>query len=192
MCVRKYVSHTRRSILLNLLIFFVIWLLTNSTYSSLEVLQSSINANLGITTISILYATKAISSLLGPFIVNHLSPKWTLVIGMCLQMMYISANYYPEWYSMYLAGALMGFAIDPMWVCFGLYTTVLGVYYATVTQQNQTGVLNKFNGFVGIATPLAMIVGNFRTSLVFTYISFDDDSIDVGNSTLTTNAAESR
>ena len=191
MCVCQYVSHTRRSIILNLLIFFVIWLLTNSTYSSLEVLQSSINANLGITTISILYATKAISSLLGPFIVNHLSPKWTLVMGICLQMMYISANYYPEWYTMYLAGALMGFAIAPMWVCYGLYTTVLGVYYATVTQQNQAGVLNKFNGFVGVATPLAMIVGNFITSLVFTYISFDDDSIDISNSTITTIAAES-
>ena len=153
-----------------LLSFFCIF----APYTALELLQSSLNRSdgLGVYSLSILYALKALSSLFGPLIVRGLTPKWTLLLAYLCHTIFIASNFYPKWYSMLPAGILLGIATGPLWICSGIYTTVLGVYYSKAkVETNIIRVQSKFHGLHSLAMSFAMICGNIVSSVVLKFVS---------------------
>ena len=170
------VRKTRKSVQRNLLLLFLIWLLELSGYEALEIIQSSLNQRHGVWSVTVLHCGKALSSLFGPLVVKRLTPKWTLVTCWFILTLFIVASVFPNYYTLLPAGALMGLALGPIWVCQGVYVTCLAVYYSEVTGQSKSAVLSKFNGIAASTIPVGVLVGNAVSSLVFTFSPFNDEA----------------
>ena len=177
MFLNTYVKPTKYGAIRNMTFFLLSWFFVFGAYGALELLQSSLNTKngLGVYSISILYGTKAFSSLFGPLIVTSLTPKWTLVVGYLCHTFFILCNFYPKWFTMIPASIILGLATGPLWICCGVYTTVLGVYYSDATGKSKDAALSKFNGIQGFVISLSVIIGNVVSSSVLKYVTFDDD-----------------
>lgn len=99
---------SKKSIIINLVFLFLVFMGNWCTYHVLELLQSSINGDIGIYSITLGYICKTVSSLLGVKIVDKITPKWTLVMSSVCITIYTAANFWPKWYVMFPAGALVG------------------------------------------------------------------------------------
>ena len=178
------VTKTRAGLRRNLVFFLMSWFCIFSAYGALELLQSSLHQTngLGVYSIGILYGMKAFSSLFGPLIVTSLTPKWTLFSGYLCHTVFIACNFYPKWFTMIPASSVLGLVTGPLWICCGVYTTVLAVDYAQVTCQNKEKILSKFNGLQSFVISMSVIAGNSASSLVLKYVTFDDHVTTVSNS----------
>ena len=172
------VTKSRSGLVRNLVFFLLSWFCIFSAYGALELLQSSLNRNngLGVYSMGILYFMKAFSSLFGPLIVTKLTPKWTLFLGYLCHTLFIMCNFYPKWFTMIPASSLLGLVTGPLWICCGIYTTVLAVDYADVTRQEKDKILSVFNGVQGFVISTAIIAGNGVSAGVLKYATFDDSA----------------
>lgn len=172
---QELVRDEKRAIIRNLVLIWIIWVCVFSVYSSLEALQTTLNPGYGAYSITIAHGGKAISSLLGPFAVMYLTPKWTLVTGFLCHTTYVLANFYATPLTLLSAGVLVGIATGPIQVCFGIYVTVLGVRYSELTATSKTAVLSKFNGLVATCIPTGFILGSLISSSVFKFVQFSNN-----------------
>lgn len=63
----------------------------------------------------------------GAAVVTYVTPKWSLVLGFLCHLTYILANLYPSPFTLLPSAVLLGLATGPLWICFGLYITVLSL-----------------------------------------------------------------
>lgn len=175
-----YVNQSRCATAANLFFLFMVVTLAIASFMSLELLQSSLNPHLGVISMSIIYACRALSCLLGPFFIIRLTPKWTLVISLTAQLVYIGANAYPKWYTLYPTAALAGLTLGPIWIGIGVYVTTLAVYYSHATLKNKGATMSNFNGILALALPIGVCIGSVASYLVFKYVSFDETISDIG------------
>lgn len=157
---------TKSSIICNMIFLFIIWVTVHIAYLPLEILQSSINNEIGIYSMVTLSGGKLLSSFLGPLIVYKLTPKWTVFISVIAVLIYVGANFIPRYYILIPASILVGFTQGPMWIAFGVYCTAMSLQYSAVTGQYKDKVLNRFNAYMTAAVPIAIMVGNFISSTV--------------------------
>ena len=145
-----------------------------TAYTALEILQSTINKDIGINSIVMLYTTKMVTSFLGPLIVSKVTPKWTIFLSCLCCSSYVLANFYPKWYVLLPAGALVGLATGPFWISVNLYVTVLGCQYADITGATKATVLSRWNSLVMLTMPISMISGNFLSSTILRNVHFSN------------------
>ena len=154
----------------------LVWIGTFTSYLGLDVLQTSINGDIGIYSITLASGCKLFSSFLGPVIMHKVTPKWTVLLSCTCMMSFTIANFYPVWYTLLPAGVLVGLTQGPMWISHGVYVTVMGVEYARLTNTSKDRVLNRISGFAASAIPVAIATGNFLSSVVLKNVHFDDEN----------------
>lgn len=131
-------------------------------------LQSSINAEDGLGTVSLctIYAALVVSSIFVPtLVIKRLTVKWTLCISMLCYMPYIASQFYPRFYTLIPAGVILGIGAAPMWAAKATYLTQVGGIYAKLTDQAVDGIIVRFFGFFFLAWQTAELWGNLISSL---------------------------
>ena len=131
-------------------------------------LQSSINANEGLGTVSLsaIYAALVLSCIFVPtFVIKRLTVKWTLCLSMLCYAPYIGAQFYPRFYTLVPAGILLGLGAAPMWAAKATYLTQVGGVYAKLTDEPADAIVVRFFGFFFLAWQTAELWGNLISSL---------------------------
>lgn len=79
-------------------------------------MQTSINGQIGSDALSVYYFSLAISSLIVPtFVVSRLGSKLTLIAAFGVHIIYMLANFLPQYYSLVPVSILAGIAASCMW-----------------------------------------------------------------------------
>jgi len=118
----------RRDVYLTLINLGCVYFLINVSYSGLETLQSTVNAQegLGTTSIGVLYASLIVCSLfVGPTVVDRLRAKRTLYVAWTANAVFAVANAFPRWETLVPASAFVGVTMASGNIVYGLYVTGL-------------------------------------------------------------------
>lgn len=133
----------------NLLIISTAWTLLFTAFSGIAILQSSLNADKGLGTLSLctIYVTLVTSCLfVPPLMVKRLGIKKSIMISMCAYLFYIASNVYPKWFLMLPAAALVGIAAGPLWTAKCTYLTEIAGFYARMSGETNEQVVTRFFG----------------------------------------------
>lgn len=106
-------------VLKNVVCISIAFMVLFTSYQSMAALQSSINQADGLGTYSlvIIYVALIISSQLTPsLLISYAGAKWTMVGCMLCYTLYIGAQFYPTFYTLLPAAAILGFAAAPLWI----------------------------------------------------------------------------
>ena len=179
----KVLAKEGRSYILGQVHVSVVFLLIFTAYKSLESIQSSLNFEKGLGTISIslVYAGFFTSSLIiGAPVVYLLKPKWSLFFTLFSHTIFIIANIWPLWATMIPASIFLGLAAGPYWIAQGTYMTVLASRYSVATGEELDHVMAKFSGIFHVLWGASGPIGNFFTSFV---LNLQHSSEENGNCT---------
>ncbi|XP_014243753.1 UNC93-like protein [Cimex lectularius] len=140
-----------------------------TAFQGIANLQSSINAQDGLGTVSLsaVYAALVVSCIFVPtFLIKRLTVKWTLCFSMMCYAPYIGFQIYPKFYTLVPAGVLLGLGAAPMWAAKATYLTQAAAVYAKLTDQQVDAIVVRFFGFFFLAWQTAELWGNLISSLV--------------------------
>ena len=101
----------RRLLLKNLLIIGFGWIFQFTAYNSISNLQSSLNSDDGLGTISlsVIYVSIILSCIFLPSaMIKQLGVKWTILLSQMAYLLYIAANLYPRYYTLLPAAVILG------------------------------------------------------------------------------------
>lgn len=96
--------YTRKILIKNLIVISVSWLFLFVGFFAIANLQSSLNSNqsLGTLSLSANYVTLFASCLFFPkLMVKFFGLKWTIVISQAVYILFIASNMYPTWYTLF-------------------------------------------------------------------------------------------
>ncbi|CAF4932154.1 unnamed protein product [Rotaria socialis] len=153
----------------NLIVLCIAFLLQFTAFGAIGNLQSSLNteANVGVNSLSIIYAFLIFSSIFLPHpLIALLGLKWTIVVSQVPYLLYVAANYYPKAYLMYPAAALVGLGAAPLWTSKCSYLTDTGTIYAETKGVHKDVVVNRFFGIFFMFFQSSQIWGNLISYLV--------------------------
>lgn len=165
----------------NMYMISLVFLFEFSAFQGLANLQSSINCEGGLGTISlaVTYFTLMISSFFVPtFMLDKFGPKWTILMCICGYMVYTAANYYPVSYTLIPAAVIMGAAGAPLLTSQAAYVTTLG--YAMAERQaeaNKGGEtrasvwVSKYFGIFFFFFEVTQLTGNLLSSVTLSVAS---------------------
>ncbi|KAN0015971.1 hypothetical protein ACTFIU_005921 [Dictyostelium citrinum] len=100
---------------INIIILGLCFCILFSAFSPTQILQTTINQNLGYYTLALLYSSLSISNFISPFIVSKLGEKISLIIGTLSYAIYIGSNIYVTQPSLYISSILVGFGGAILW-----------------------------------------------------------------------------
>ncbi len=154
----------------NLIVLSIGFMLAYTAFFSLRNLQSSINheRGLGLIGLSTVYASFLLGCIFAPSIVNCMRPKSAIVMAMHGNLASVLANFYPTFYTLIPASAILGFTMAILWTAQGTYITSLAMTYAALTNKSHDAILGVFIGFFLFLVQIAQILGNLISSSVFT------------------------
>ncbi|KAK3782339.1 hypothetical protein RRG08_027887 [Elysia crispata] len=155
-----------------------------TAYLAIQNLQSSLNdeANLGVTSLCVLYGTIILFGPQAPLAMRLIGPKRVLVLAWIIHCIYTASNFYPTWLTLIPSSALLGAIAGPMWTAQGIYITAAGEKHAAMTAQRLHPesyekfvhvVLSRFNGIFFMFYELTQITGNLISSLVLSESSYN-------------------
>jgi hypothetical protein len=104
-------KRTKRVIIKNLLIVGLSWVFLFTAYSSIANLQSSLNSDGGLGTISLstIYVSLILSCIFIPTVlIQHLGIKWTIFCSQLTYILFIAANIYPRYYTLIPSAVIIG------------------------------------------------------------------------------------
>lgn len=165
----KLTPNEKWRILKNILIISLAFMVQFTAFQGTANLQSSINAEDGLGTVSLsaIYAALVVSCIFLPtLIIRRLTVKWTLVVSMLCYAPYIAFQLYPKFFTLVPAGILVGLGAAPMWASKATYLTQVGQVYAKITEQPVDAIIVRFFGFFFLAWQTAELWGNLISSLV--------------------------
>ncbi|KAH6944143.1 hypothetical protein HPB50_002048 [Hyalomma asiaticum] len=126
-------SDEKKSVLRNLLVVSMSFLLLFTAYQSMQNLQSSLNpeAGLGTASLATIYVALVLSCMFVPtYMIRRLGLKYTMVASVVMYMLYFVANMEPSWYTLLPASLLLGMGGAPLWTSKCAYLTYLAQEYA--------------------------------------------------------------
>jgi len=129
----------RRDVYLTLVNLGCVYFLINVSYSGLETLQSTVNAQqgLGTTSIGVLYASLIASSVLvAPTVVDRLRAKRTLYLAWSANAVFAVANAFPRWETLIPASAFVGVTMASGNIVYGLYVRALADQFNVANGQS--------------------------------------------------------
>lgn len=138
------------------------FLLVFSAYGAVQNLESTLNAegDLGTISLGILYVSFTVFSMFGSPVVRKMGPKYALVIGTTGYWLFTAANLKPNWYTMVPTSVYMGFSASIIWVGQGTYLTSAACLHARDCNLHEGTVIGNFNGeFWGIYAT-HQVIGN--------------------------------
>ncbi|XP_063773794.1 protein unc-93 homolog A-like [Pseudophryne corroboree] len=153
----------------NIIIIAFGFLLLFTAYGGLQTLQSSLNPEkgLGVASLSVVYGCLIVSSVFLPtIIIKKIGCKWTIVTSMCCYITYSIGNFKPNWYSLIITSAILGFGGGPLWAAKCTYLTTTGIRYAKRMGKEKMDVVNQYFGVFFLIYQSSGIWGNLISSLV--------------------------
>ena len=150
----------------NLLILSVSYMLLFIAVLSIRNLQSSLNDDVGLTSLGALYASQFLTSIFSTSIVQRVRPRNTMAIAFFLYIVYVGANFYPVYYILLPAAAICGFAMAISFTAQATYLTNIALGYSSVSGTDVRLVLTRFNSVFYVFFQLAQISGGVLSSLV--------------------------
>ena len=175
----------KRRILRNLLVFSFSYLLQFMAINALSNLQSTINAELGVYTLTLGAISFALSCLIFPAILAKYGGfKWPLIICECFMTLFVLANYYPRYWTMLPAAILLGVSNSVLWTFQGSLISHLAAEYTSLSKRKSDNVLIRFFGFFYIIYQLNQIIGNTISGGAFYfYNELNQTNLKLENST---------
>ncbi|XP_075719849.1 protein unc-93 homolog A-like [Rhinoderma darwinii] len=140
-----------------------------TAFGGLQTLQSSLNPEkgLGVASLSVIYGCLILSSLFLPsLIIKKIGCKWTIVAAMCCYITYSAGNFKPNWYSLIITSAILGFGGGLLWPAKCTYITTSGIRYANQLGKEKMDVVNQYFGIFFLIYQTSSIWGNLISSLV--------------------------
>lgn len=170
----------------NCLVLSISFTFVYTAYLAIQNLQSSLNheANLGVTSLSVLYGTIIIFGTQAPIFIKVLGAKRVLLLAWLIHIIYTATNFYPTFATLIPSSALLGAIAGPMWTSQGIYITAAGEKYAALNAAGSDlalhSVLSKFNGIFFMFYEITQITGNMISSFVLSTSTYNDTS-DIEN-----------
>lgn len=151
----------------NIVILSIGFILIFSSFQAIQNLQSSLNASNGLGTISmmVVHISMVIACLVAPSIINHLTAKWALCIGVTCFLLWFSANFYPKFYTLVPSAIFVGLGQGVLWGAESSYIQKLAFESAKVTKANVDGETFRFHGIFLACFQTTHIWGNLISSL---------------------------
>ncbi|GFS30682.1 UNC93-like protein [Nephila pilipes] len=131
---------TKFRILKNLVVISSTFLMIFTAYDGLSMLQSTMNkeGNIGTISQAVVYAGFCISSLLLPkYVIKKLGCKITILIASILFIPYIAANFYPTFLTMMPSAFLLGLGSSLLWGAQCTYFNESALFYCTLTARDE-------------------------------------------------------
>ncbi|CAL1289354.1 unnamed protein product [Larinioides sclopetarius] len=136
---------TKFRVIKNLVVISSTFLMLFTAYDGLSMLQSTMNKEHNIGTISqaVVYAGFCISSMLLPkYVIKRLGCRITILIAAVLFIPYIAANFYPNWLTMMPSAFLLGIGSSLIWGAQCTYFNESALIYCTLTARDE---VRKYN-----------------------------------------------
>ena len=164
----------------NLFILSLSFILVFTAFRSIQNLQSSLNSagHLGVIAMGCVHGTMFLTCLFAPVLINKLTSKWTIVLGLLFYLFWIAANFYPHFYTLIPTSIGVGFGQSLAWGAQVTYIQKLAVDYADVSQELTQQELYKFNGIFLALFQTSHIWGNLVSSLMLPYSDVKTTSIE--------------
>ena len=161
----------------NLLGVSVSYWIIFGAYLAVIGLQSSLNEELGLASLSILYATFLLSGLYTSAVLQIFGTKITLVVCYIVMLLYTLSNYYPNWYTLITGSVLFGLAFGPIWASLSIHVATVARQYAASTNNNPAHFIALFIGINTMFYKLGYVPANVASSAILLLRSSrsDDD-----------------
>ena len=150
----------------NLYATSISFMLVFSSFVGIQNLQSSLNATLGIVSLSLVYGFYFIVGFFTPAMVRLLTTKYALLFGYICHLIYIIANYYPEYYTLVPSSILLGIGSGPVWAGLSTHLGTTAITLAPHVTDSIDLLISRFTGIFFFIFQLTQIVGNVISSLV--------------------------
>ena len=169
----------------NLYAVSIAFMLVFSAFIGIQNLQSSLNAQLGVVSLSVTYAFYFFIGFMTPGIVRFLGTKYSLLFGFICHVIYIASNYYPEYYTLVPTSILLGIGSGPVWAGLSTHLATTAITLAPYVSDSIDVLISKFTGIFFFIFQLTQLFGNIVSSLVlFPYgESKNDTTPDVCDNT---------
>lgn len=152
----------------NLIVLSLSFILVFTAFRSIQNLQSSLNqaGHLGVIAMGCVHGTMFLTCLFAPVLINKLTSKWTIVLGLLFYLFWIAANFYPHFYTLIPTSVGVGFGQSLAWGAQVTYIQKLAVDYAHLSKELTHQELAKFNGIFLACFQTTHIWGNVISSLM--------------------------
>ncbi len=147
----------KKRILKNIFLMSFCFLLVFSAFVGLMRLQSSLNTDSGLGTITqaCMGGTMVISCLAIPkLLISQVGHKWTMAISMSGYILWIAANGYPTWATLVPTAVLVGLCGGPLWIAQASYVTSLGSRWHRMCGEPEKAVISRLFGYFWSVTLL--------------------------------------
>ncbi|XP_064641276.1 protein unc-93 homolog A-like [Lineus longissimus] len=173
----------KRKILKNLAVLSLAWLFLFTGYGAIQNLQSSLNKDegLGTVSVSVIYGSLVLSCMfIPPVLIDALGYKWTIIGSMFCYLVYMLANFYASWYTLIPGAIILGLGAAPAWAAKCAYLTNTGKEYAQLTKDTDAAVITRFFGIFFMVFQLTQVIGNAISSTVLS-VPLNPESNSTGN-----------
>eukprot|EP01063_Lacrimia_lanifica_P032865 TRINITY_DN5698_c0_g1_i1.p1 TRINITY_DN5698_c0_g1~~TRINITY_DN5698_c0_g1_i1.p1 ORF type:complete len:557 (+),score=169.79 TRINITY_DN5698_c0_g1_i1:60-1673(+) len=160
----------------------------NGTTANEEFHACGGGSNVGSIAIAVLYGVFTLCCLFGPYVVESLRAKWSIVIGLFLFTLFCLANFivamYPtsttlQWGLLVPASAMVGVAASFLWTAQGAYVTISANKYAEKMQLEPKAALGEFNGIFFGMFQCTQISGNLAAGMLLSLAGWSTTSLMV-------------
>ena len=158
----------------NLIVLSISFILIFTAFRSIQNLQSSLNTSgrLGVIAMACVHGTMFLTCLFAPVLINKLTSKWTIVLGLLFYLFWIVANFYPHFYTLIPTSIGVGFGQSLAWGAQITYIQKLAVDYAHLSRELTHQELSKFNGIFLACFQTTHIWGNVISSVMLASLSY--------------------
>ena len=139
------------------------FMMSLSAVVSLFSLQSSLNPELGLASLTVFMGFFLISGLFASTIIHILTTKYTLIFSYTLLGVYTVANYYAHWYTLIPAAIFGGMGFGPVFAASNVHVTTVAIRYASALKERPEYLVSLFAGIQAMFFKVAYIPGSFAT-----------------------------
>ena len=141
-------------------------LLHSSALIGLIVLQSSLNALLGLISLVAYFAASNVVGILSVGLIAVFGTKNNLIIVSCLVLLYCLCNYHAAWYTLIPGALLGGIANGTKWASIPAHIKGIVERVAPILEKDEQYLIGKYTGIVFFFYYLSFIPGNLASSLL--------------------------
>lgn len=152
----------------NLIILSLSFILVFSAFRSIQSIQSSLNSTgrLGVIAMGCVHGTTFLTCLFTPVLINKLTSKWTIVLGLLFYLFWIAANFRPHLFTLVPTSIGVGFGQSLSWGAQVTYIQKLVEDYVHASGKTTQAELYRFNGIFLACFQTSHIWGNLVSSLM--------------------------
>lgn len=150
----------------NLLGVSVSYWIIFGAYLAVIGLQSSLNEELGLASLSLLYGIFFFSGFYTSAVVSLLGTKITLLICYTIMLLYTVSNYYPSWYTLIAGSIIYGLGNGPLWTSLNVHVTTVARHYSNSTNDTAAYLISFFIGIFTMFVKLGFIPANVASSII--------------------------